>query len=112
MSKISESIETIFSVISVIKKAKSEDSAGGSKITLTEKIKIGISALSLVKIVTAFSDLKEEWQNGGSAIKQEIFETFQEKFDIEDDELEASIENLVNTVINFETVLGIFSGDN
>jgi len=100
---IEEAIPKVFGVINAIKKAKSEESPGGSKITLVEKIGLGLKGLTLVQVVSAYKQLAEDWKSRDTAKKQVWKDTFAAEFDLEDDELEAAIENAVDAILNFES---------
>jgi hypothetical protein len=100
--EIKKAIDKIFNVIDAIKRATSEDSAKGKKITLAEGVGLAISGIGLVPAITAFSLLAEDWESRDPAKKAEWLQAFNERFDLKNDELESQIESLVGAILSLE----------
>ena len=104
--EIKNAINKIFDVVDAIKRARSEDSAGGKKIVFTEVIGLAITGIGLVPAFTALATLAEDWESRDAAKKAEWITAFSDRFDLANDELEAQIENLVAAILSLEGSFG------
>lgn len=69
------------------------------KISVTEGIAIGMSALGLIGVFKNIAEIKEELKGFNEVTKVELVEAFKKEFDLTNDEAEAKVESGVEVLL-------------
>lgn len=87
---------------------KSFEAMEDGKVTVSEGVNIGMSALGFIGVVRNFPTIKDEYLNLTAEQKIALSEWFAEEFDIVNDSIEAVVEQVINVLINLGEVFEFF----
>jgi len=99
VSALSNAIVTIGNFIQVVSEATSEDSPGGKNVNWIEGVKIAMKAVPFISVFKSAREMWDELQDLDEAERQALMDKFAKEFDIKNDEVEATIEEIFDWVI-------------